>query len=103
MNVNNLPLRRLIRNAYRVPDFEITGGPDWVNTEGFDIVAKAEGELRGDRMFVLLQALLEDRFKLKVHREVREGAVYNLTVAKSGLKMQQPREGGSVANHLGTP
>jgi bla regulator protein blaR1 len=93
MNVNNLPLRRLIRNAYRVPDFQITGGPDWVNTEGFDIVAKAEGELRGDRMFVLLQALLEDRFKLKVHREVKEGAVYDLTVAKSGLKMQQSKEG----------
>jgi uncharacterized protein (TIGR03435 family) len=96
MNVNNLPLRRLIRNAYRVPDFQITGGPDWVNTEGFDIVAKAEGELRGDRMLVLLQALLEDRFKLKVHREVREGAVYDLTVAKSGLKMQKSKEGSCI-------
>jgi uncharacterized protein (TIGR03435 family) len=97
MNVENLPLRRLIRNAYKVPDFQITGAPDWVNSEGFDIVAKAEGELRGDRMLLLLRALLEDRFKLKVHRETREGPVYVLTVAKSGLKLQQSKEGSCIS------
>jgi bla regulator protein blaR1 len=96
MNVNNLPLRRLIRNAYRVPDFQITGGPDWVNTEGFDIVAKAEGSLSGDRMLIMLRSLLEDRFKLKVHRETKEGPVYDLTVAKSGLKLQQSKDGSCV-------
>jgi len=96
MNVDNLPLRRLISNAYKVADYQITGGPEWVNTEGFDIVAEAEGELRGDRVLVLLRGLLEDRFQLKVHREVKEGAVYDLTVAKSGLKMQQSREGSCI-------
>ncbi len=44
MNVRNLPLRRLIRNSYKVPDYQITGGPDWINTEGFDIVAKGGRE-----------------------------------------------------------
>jgi len=96
MNVNNLPLRRLIRNAYKVPDFQITGGPDWVNTEGFDIVAKAEGSLSGDRVLVMLRSLLEDRFKLKVHRETKEGPVYDLTVAKSGLKLQQSKDGSCI-------
>jgi uncharacterized protein (TIGR03435 family) len=96
MNVENLPLRRLIRNAYRVPDFQIAGAPDWVDSEGFDIVATAEGELRGDRMLLLLQTLLEDRFKLKVHRETKEGPVYVLTVAKSGLKLPRSKEGSCI-------
>jgi uncharacterized protein (TIGR03435 family) len=96
MNVRNLPVRRLIRNAYKVSDFQITGAPDWVNSQGFDIVAKAEGELRGDRMLVMLEALLEDRFQLRVHRETREGPVYELTVAKGGLKMEHSKEGSCV-------
>jgi uncharacterized protein (TIGR03435 family) len=91
----NLPVRRLTRNAYKVSDFQITGAPDWVNSQGFDIVAKADGELRGDRV-LLLRALLEDRFRLRVHRETKEGPVYELTVAKSGLKMEHSKEGSCV-------
>jgi len=41
----------------------------------------------------MLQALLEDRFKLKTHRETRELPVYDLTVSRSGLKLQPPKEG----------
>jgi uncharacterized protein (TIGR03435 family) len=96
MNVRNLPVRRLIRNAYKVSDFQITGAPDWVNSQGFDIVAKAEGELRGDRVLLMLRALLEDRFQLRVHRETKEGPVYELTVARSGLKMEHSKEGSCV-------
>jgi uncharacterized protein (TIGR03435 family) len=96
MNVRNLPVRRLIRNAYKVSDFQIAGAPDWVNSQGFDIVAKADGELRGDRVLLLLRALLEDRFQLRVHRETKEGPVYELTVAKSGLKMEHSKEGSCV-------
>ncbi|MGA3241567.1 MAG: TIGR03435 family protein [Bryobacteraceae bacterium] len=96
MNVRNLPVRRLIRNAYKVSDFQITGAPDWVNSQGFDIVAKADGELRGDRVLLMLRTLLEDRFQLRVHRETKEGPVYELTVAKAGLKMEHSKEGSCV-------
>jgi uncharacterized protein (TIGR03435 family) len=96
MNVRNLPVRRLIRNAYKVSDFQITGAPDWVNAEGFDIVAKAEGELTADRMLLMVRALLEDKFHLKAHRETREGPVYNLAVAKGGAKLQQSKEGSCI-------
>jgi uncharacterized protein (TIGR03435 family) len=96
MNVRNLPVRRLIRNAYKVSDFQIAGAPDWVNSQGFDIVAKADGELRGDRMLLMLRALLEDRFQLGVHRETKERPVYELTVAKSGLKMEHSKEGSCI-------
>jgi len=79
--------------AYAVMDFQITGAPEWAHSEGFDIVAKADGDVSAGRMLLLLRTLLEDRFRLKVHREVREGPVYDLTVAKSGIKLQQWKEG----------
>jgi uncharacterized protein (TIGR03435 family) len=86
MNVENLPLRRLIRNAYAVMDFQIAGAPEWVDSQGFDIVANSEGDFSAGRMLLALRAILEDRFQLRVHREVRGGPVYNLVVAKGGPK-----------------
>jgi uncharacterized protein (TIGR03435 family) len=74
-------------------DFQIAGEPEWRNSEEFDIVAKGEGDLSAGRMLVALRTLLEDRFQLKTHREVKEGPVYNLTVAKSGSKLQEWKEG----------
>jgi uncharacterized protein (TIGR03435 family) len=85
--VSNTPLRTLIRNAYKVPDFTISGGPVWMNTDRYDIEAKVEGELRGDDLLFVLRTLLEDRFQLKVHRETKEGPVYLLTVAKGGPRL----------------
>jgi len=82
--VSNTSLRTLIRNAYRVPDFTISGGPAWINTDAYDIEAKVEGEVERDD---ILKGLLEDRFRLKVHRETKEGPVYVLTVAKGGPKL----------------
>src|SRR5580658_4310611 len=85
--VTNTTLRTMIRNAYKVPDFTISGGPGWITSDRYDIEAKADGELKGDAVFMLLQTLLEDRFQLKVHRETKEGPVYVLTVAKGGSKL----------------
>jgi len=72
----------------------IKGGPGWINSERYTINAKAEGNpsqemLKGP----MLQALLEDRFKLKLHRETREIPIYALTVAKGGPKLQPFKEG----------
>jgi uncharacterized protein (TIGR03435 family) len=75
----------------------VSGGPAWMRSERYDIEAKAEGnptarEMQGP----MLRALLEDRFKLKVHLEAREGPVYELTVAKSGFKLQPMKEGSCI-------
>jgi len=71
----------------------IAGGPAWINTDHYTLEAKAEGTPRAEMMNgPMLQALLEDRFKLKLHREMREIPIYNLTVAKSGLKLQAVTE-----------
>ena len=95
---NNVPLRFLIQNAYRVRDFQIIGGPGWMASERWDVEAKAEeGSIPAatgppdpnvpDPMSIRLQSLLEDRFQMKLHRETRELPIYTLTVAKDGLKM----------------
>jgi uncharacterized protein (TIGR03435 family) len=62
------------------------GGPTWINSERFDIEAKAGCDTTGREMGSMLQVLLEDRFKLKVHRETKDGPVYFLTLSKSGIK-----------------
>jgi uncharacterized protein (TIGR03435 family) len=75
----------------------ISGGPSWVDSERYEINAKAEGSPRTETMNgPMLQALLEDRFKLRAHRETREVPVYLLTVAKGGIKLQKVDEGSCV-------
>jgi uncharacterized protein (TIGR03435 family) len=85
----NTPLRFLIGVAYKRKDawFEIAGGPAWLDSDGYDITAKANGDATNEQMYPLLQTLLRDRFRLKLRRETRELPVYNLEVGKSGLKL----------------
>jgi uncharacterized protein (TIGR03435 family) len=71
---------------------KIEGGPSWINSDLFQIDAKAEdGTSGGGVMGAMMRSLLEDRFKLKAHSETREVAVYALTVAKSGLKLPKAK------------
>ena len=96
----NVPLRSLITSAYNVimPD-QVSGLPGWADTENFDVEAKLDpenaeaiGKLHGDdrrnQHALLMKALLADRFKMQAHVEVRELPVYNLVIAKTGLKMK---------------
>ena len=88
LNLVNVPLRLLIRNAYRLQDFQIVGGPDWLNTARFDIVAKAEGgNPSQDELQLMLRSLLADRFKLVVRSEKREMPIYALVPARSDGKL----------------
>ncbi len=80
----------------------ITGGPTWIHTASYDINAKAEGNPSKEMMFgPMMQALLEDRFQLKIHRQTSEGPVYFLTVARGGPKLQ-PSEGNCTL-YYGAP
>ncbi len=92
-------------------DPPVEGGPDWIRSERYQIVAKADGTpgdgaMRGPMM----QLLLEDRFKVKIHREARDMPVYALTVAKGGPRLAPFQEGsctpidfGRVARDLPHP
>jgi uncharacterized protein (TIGR03435 family) len=90
LTVRNYSARLLIQTAYHVESFEIAGVPGWANSEHYDIFAKADGRPTSEQVAgPMLQALLEDRFKLKIHREIKELSVYALTAAKNGFKLQQ--------------
>lgn len=90
----NVPLRLLIRNAYQIQDFQLVGAPDWVSTDRFDIIAKAEGDVPpsapggppGPIQF-MLRALLAERFNLKMHPERRELPIYAMVLARSDGKL----------------
>jgi uncharacterized protein (TIGR03435 family) len=73
---------------------EALGGPGWLDTDRYDILAKSEGNApAGQSAAPMLQTLLEDRFKVKVHKEARDSSVYILTVAKGGAKLQASQDG----------
>ena len=93
----NAPLRLLIQNAYSVQEYQISGGPGWIQSEGYNIDAKGDGKANRAQTFLMLRSLLEDRFQLKVHRETKELPVYALTVGKNGPKLPRPKEGGCIA------
>jgi len=112
LRANNVTLRMLIAFAYDVKDFEISGAPNWLNSERYDINAKPDapdepasntdlarmtahqGQAFQNRVRQRLQALLADRFQLKIHRESKESPMYALVVAKNGPKLKEaaPRE-----------
>jgi uncharacterized protein (TIGR03435 family) len=85
----NAPLRLLIGAAYDVRDFQLIGGPGWINSEHYDIEARAPGDAPTEQMISqMLRGLLADRFHLTVHRETRELPVYRLSVIKGGNKLE---------------
>jgi uncharacterized protein (TIGR03435 family) len=87
--VTNQPLRRLILFAFSVQPQQVAGGPSWLDTDRFDIVAQAEGDLSptppggppGPPQ-LMMQRLLAERFGLAVHNELRDLSVYALTLAR---------------------
>jgi len=112
-NFTGVTLKLLLQQAYDVRDFQISGGPAWAGSDRYDVVAKLpadEPPLPADptkitdvqqktfqqRRQAMLQALLGDRFQLKIHRDTKELPVYFLTAAKSGPKLKD--NGGKVAD-----
>ena len=75
-------LKVLVMMAYGVSDRQVSGGPKWVESDGFDIDARAEKPTSDAQVRLMLQSLLADRFQLKVRRETKEEPVYALLVEK---------------------
>ena len=102
VSIENFPLMTLFQNAYGVGKDRISGTQDWMNSERYDIEAKIDparvddfkkltpAEMKLARQY-MLQMLLADRFKLTLHRETKELAVYNLVVGKNGSKLQETK------------
>jgi uncharacterized protein (TIGR03435 family) len=94
MNMTGVTMKLLIRNAFRIQDFQIVGGPGWMEADRWDIQTKAEENASPVQVNEMLQTLLADRFQLKFHKETRELPVYELVVAKGGQKLQETRPDG---------
>jgi len=86
--------KMLIQQAYRVRDFQLSGGPAWLGSDRFDIEAKPENvsDMTPERMPLMLQNLLVERFQLKTHKETKELPIYELVVAKDGPKLKSVPE-----------
>jgi len=99
-------LRGIIRDAYpsrpdwRLEPWRITGGPDWIRSEKYNIEAKSPNATP-EQMMPMLQALLAERFKLRFHWETRELPVYELTAANGGLRLEDWKEGSCVSYDAG--
>src|SRR5438128_156671 len=84
-------LRFLVSAAYNLPPRAISGGPDWIDFERYDILAATPGETRPslDEQMAMLRQLLGERFKLTFHTEAKELPVYVLTALTGGSKLKE--------------
>jgi uncharacterized protein (TIGR03435 family) len=100
-----LNLKDLIEKAYELREEQVEGGPKWMESARYDIVARSED--KGDmskmsaaeqaaflqRQLERLQRLLVDRFRLRFHEAMKDRPVYALVVAKGGAKLGVPKAG----------
>jgi uncharacterized protein (TIGR03435 family) len=92
----NQSLRDRIEHAYDVVEWQISG-PAWILSERFDVIAKPPAGTSSDQFEVMMQNRMAERFKLQIHREQRERAVYVLVVAKAGLKAMSAAADGKAS------
>jgi uncharacterized protein (TIGR03435 family) len=87
----NHTLKTLIQAAYNLTPRAVSGGPSWVDSDRYEILAKTPGNVRPtlDEQMSMLRKLLADRFKLTFHREQKEFSIYALTVAKTGSRLKE--------------
>jgi uncharacterized protein (TIGR03435 family) len=87
----NYTLKYMVAAAYSVTPRTISGGPSWIDSDAYDILAATPGEVRpsADDQMLMLQSLLTDRFQLRFHTEEKDLSYYALTVARSGAKLKE--------------
>jgi len=89
----NATVRRLIMRAYSVADWQISGGPAWMDSEKYDIDAKPEKPTSSQELYAMLRNLLAERFKLTMHIESVERPLYALLVEKDEAKLKKHEAG----------
>lgn len=87
-------LRQMIGLAYGIQRVRVLGGPNWLDSDLYDLVAKAEkSDASPDDIRAMFQTLLADRFQLKIHRETKVLTVYSLEVGRNGSKLIEAKVG----------
>jgi uncharacterized protein (TIGR03435 family) len=93
LRATNAPMWLLISQAYDLHPDLLSGGPDWMGSDRFDVIAKSRPDADEKELRRMLQTLLAERFKLAVHREEKVRTVYTLTVGKGGAKLKASQPG----------
>jgi uncharacterized protein (TIGR03435 family) len=86
LSAENATLKRLLQVAYDLNALQISG-PGWLDSDRFDLAARSPQGVPDSELMPMLQSLLKERFRLTLHRENKEMPVYDLVVAKDGLKI----------------
>jgi uncharacterized protein (TIGR03435 family) len=86
-NAVNITLKELIASIWRIPEFQILGGPPWIGSARYDISAKPENNPKDGDILPMAQSFLKDRFHLVVHRETKELPIFALVVARRDRKL----------------
>jgi uncharacterized protein (TIGR03435 family) len=97
LTARNSPVRDLVTYAYDVKEYQLSGGPKWMETTRYTIVAKLEdsaktpahGNESDPRLMAAMRALLAERFQLAVHREKKDVPGYALVSGKGGLRLKK--------------
>lgn len=94
---HSVQLKGVIVRAFGMQAFQLIG-PDWIATALYDITAVIPPGSTREQFNQMMQGMLEDRFKLQVHHEMRKFSAYNLVLAKGGLKLKEsiPTDGCSI-------
>jgi uncharacterized protein (TIGR03435 family) len=92
--ISSITAKDLIAYAYDVREFQVSGGPHWIDSDQFDIVAKPEGDVSLARVRAMARDLLAERFQLNLHRESKEMPVFALVAAKGGARLQPSTSNG---------
>jgi uncharacterized protein (TIGR03435 family) len=86
----------LIRTAYGVEAENVLGGPSWLESDRFDVIAKAPPNTPPETLKLMLQSLLADRFKLVIHKDSKPMDAFVLSVGKGKLKLKEADGSGST-------
>jgi uncharacterized protein (TIGR03435 family) len=86
----------LIRIAYSVDPDTVLGGPNWLETDRFDVIAKAPPITSPEVVKQMLQALLADRFKLVLHKDMKPLPAFVLTLGKGKPKLKESDGSGNT-------
>ena len=96
VTMRNVSLKSSIRWAWHVSEFQVSG-PDWLDSERYEIAGKAPGPATEEQLRLMMQTLLRERFKLALHRQTKELSAYVLVVGKNGPKVQETKTEGEAS------
>jgi uncharacterized protein (TIGR03435 family) len=95
LRVLNMPLEQMIHAAFHIPQGSLAGLTGWMESDRYDIEARAAANSTFDEDLTMLRALLIERFQLRFHSETRQSTTLVLVIAKNGPKFRQSKDDGA--------